>query len=122
MKLERSLVINGIVVAAALGSVAAIVLTRGATTTEEQSARSNNLCAEFPRDTLKSLTIQNGDRKFTVERKQTIDAGVPEFVLKGEGPADAEAVESLLRALEAGNTGVSRLDGEWSLRFQPRCA
>jgi hypothetical protein len=109
MKLERSLVINGIVVAAALGSVAAIVLTRGATTTEEQSARSNNLCAEFPRDTLKSLTIQNGDRKFTVERKQTIDAGVPEFVLKGEGPADAEAVESLLRALEVASF-VRRFD------------
>ena len=109
MKLERSLVINALVLGAALVSGTAIFLTRGTTSSEERDARRNNLCPEFPRDALQSLEVKQGERHFELERKASADAGAPAFELHGGGPTDPEAIESLLRALEVASF-VRRFD------------
>ncbi|HET9930065.1 MAG TPA: DUF4340 domain-containing protein [Polyangiaceae bacterium] len=100
MKLERSVIVNSLVLALALGSGVAVLVTRKFATTDEQSARKNNLCAELPREDVKRLRLREGANAFVLVRKAAVDGGAPEFELEGQGPADAEAAESLLRALE----------------------
>ncbi len=110
MKLERSVIVNALVVALALGSGVALVLTREKPTSSELSARENNLIRHFPRSELRSLRVTGPGNDFGLERAQTPDAGVSGFVLSGkQGATDAEAVESFLRALELGSF-LRRLD------------
>lgn len=100
MKLERSVIVNGLVLVLALGSGVALFATQKFASTDEQSSRQNNLCAELPRESVKRLRLRNGKESFALVRKAGADGGAPEFELEGQGPADTEAAESLLRALE----------------------
>lgn len=99
MKLERSVVVNGLVLVLALGSGAALFVTQKLATTEERSLRDNNLCVELSREKVKRLTLREGGENFALVQK-IADGGAPEFELEGQGPADAEAGQALLRALE----------------------
>ncbi len=99
MKLERSLVVNGLVLAVAVGSGVALFVTRERPTTEQREARPNNLCAEFARDRLRFVQIRSASQDFKLER-HALDAGSAEYTLSVGGAADTEAAESLLRALE----------------------
>lgn len=100
MKLERSLLVNAAVLALALGTGAALFLTRQRPTTSEREARANNLFPSFPRERLLTLSGRQGQREFELARRAPPDGGEPSYTLKGDIPADPEAVESLLRGLE----------------------
>lgn len=100
MKLERSVLINSAVLALALGTGAALVLTRERPTTSETEARANNLFASFPRERLRALNVRVGQQELELTLASAADGGAPQYTLKGDIPADPEAAESLIRALE----------------------
>ncbi|MFZ5891594.1 MAG: DUF4340 domain-containing protein [Myxococcota bacterium] len=109
MKLERSVLVNALVVVAAVGSVGALLLTRNIATTEERDARVNNLCAECSQAPIEWIRIQKNATDFTLQQHTRGDAGQREFNLKGQGAADSEASQGLVRALEVASF-VRRFD------------
>jgi hypothetical protein len=100
MKLERSALVNSAVLALALATGTALVLTRERATTGEREARANNLFPSFPHERLVKLSVQSGSSELELSPSATPDGGVPSYTLKGGIPADPEAAESLLRGLE----------------------
>ncbi|HWA76860.1 MAG TPA: DUF4340 domain-containing protein, partial [Polyangiaceae bacterium] len=102
MKLERSVLINSAVLLLALGTGAALFVTRERPTTSQREARAHNLFASFPSQELLSLQVRSRHGTLELERKSTPDGGSPQYTLKGNIPADPEAAEALIRALEMG--------------------
>lgn len=99
MKLERSLLVNGGMVALALASAAALLFTREQATTSELEARANNLFDSFPRERLVAVALR-GAGGFRLEQAAAQDGGAQGYELAGQGLADPEAAESLIRGLE----------------------
>ena len=112
MRLERGTIVNVLVLVLALGSGAALLLTRERATTAEREARANNLFVEFPRQRLEHITIRKGTSSLTLSRASGGDASAQHFVMGGV-TLDADAVESLLRSLEM---------AAFFKRFQPEAA
>ncbi len=80
----------------ALASVAAVLLTRNAPTTEEKAARASNLLATFREEDVERLELRHGAETATVERdgdgytlrapeKETADAAAVERLIDGLG-------------------------------------
>jgi len=102
MKLERSLLVNTLIVVLALGSGAALFITRERPSTSERAERENNLLSRFPRADLRRVAVKSEQGSFTLERVAA-DAGAPAWQLRSDASAtDAEATEGLLRSLEMG--------------------
>lgn len=117
MKLERSVVVNALIVAAAIGSSGALLATLHKPTSAEATARANNLLPHFPRDSLRRIQIKSASGTFTLARSASSDGKTPAFELAAEhSPTDPEAMESLLRALELGGY-LRRFDGAANPEF-----
>jgi hypothetical protein len=99
MKLERSALVNSAVLALALATGTALVLTRERPTTSEREARANNLFPSFPRERMVRLSVQS-QHPLELSLERAPDGGSPTYTLAGGIPADPEAAESLLRGLE----------------------
>ena len=99
MKRARSQALNLLLGLAALGTAAAVVLTRERPTTDEIEARAENLLPIFRRDELTRISlVARGGGRFTLARAK----GSDDWTLEGDPPepADGAVVDRLVGGLE----------------------
>lgn len=102
MKLERSVIVNSLVVALAAGTALLVVVTDEQPTTLELESRAKNLLPSFSRDDFRSLSVKTARASFALEPRTATASGGTRYELRADGTheADPEAVEALLRTLE----------------------
>jgi hypothetical protein len=101
MKLAPSVAVNALLAALAVGTSVIVLATDDQPTTAELEARARNLFPNFPSASFRSLEVESGAESFRLHAERAANGGETRYVFDGSSePADPEAVESLLRALE----------------------